>query len=97
MMSRETFSLLTFSVLAILAVNGSYQWMESHRALDSRQALLQAEKIVSGLNATSAKTLRLAKVIPPQNNQAAWRFEYSRPQGKSLTVTVKENGRASLL
>lgn len=95
-MNRETFSLLAFSLLAMVAVNGSYHWMESHQTLDSKQALSQAQKAIRHSGSAHGERLRLAKVIPPAQPNAAWRFEYKRAQGNPLTVTVQENGHASL-
>jgi hypothetical protein len=96
-MSRDTLYLLAFSLLAIAAMNGSYQWLDSHQTMDSRQALWQAQKMLSQLNPDHLKTLKLTTILPPQATHASWFFEYKNRDGKPVLIQVQENGQASVL
>jgi hypothetical protein len=96
-MCRDTLSLLAFSLLAITAINGSYQWLDSHQTLDSRQALWQAQKIITQLNPVNGKKLKLTTITPPQTTHAPWCLEYKNRDGMSVLIQVQENGQASVL
>ncbi|WP_373531802.1 hypothetical protein [Vampirovibrio sp.] len=96
-MNRDTLSLLAFSLLAMAAINGSYQWLDSHQTLNSQQALNQAEKMVSILQTTHGQSLKLNAVIPPRTTNESWRFEYQNKNGKRVLIKVQENGQASIL
>jgi hypothetical protein len=96
-MSRDTLSLLAFSLLALAAINGSYQWLDTHHTLDSAQALRQAQKMIIQLHPANEKKLKLTTVIPPQTTHAPWRFEYKNKAGASVLIQVQENGQASVL
>lgn len=95
-MSRDTLFLCVFSLLATASVISSYQWMDQHPKLDSRQAIHQAQKLLTKRYPTHSK-LQLINVSPPNQKQTGWLLSFRKKQGGTLQVRVQENGQSSLI
>lgn len=93
-MSRETFSLLFFSLLAVVGVSASYQWMETHRTLDAQQAWRQVRPVIQQLSQTENTRLRLAQMTSPTAENSNWDFEFHTPLRQKIHVWVAANGTA---
>lgn len=95
-MSRDTFLLCVFSLLAIASVISSYQWLDRNTGLDSRQAIYQAKKMI-GHSSFANTPLRLVSVSPASPKQAGWLLSFKKAQGGQIRVLVRENGKTSLI
>ena len=91
-MSRETFSLLFFSLLAMLGVSASFHWMETHSTLESQQALRQAKPVIQHLSQEKSTPLRLAQMTPPSSANGDWQIELQTPTRKEIQLLVQANG-----
>ncbi len=91
-MSRETFSLLFFSLLAVVGVSASFHWMETHSTLDAQQALRQAKPVIQHLSQEKSTPLRLAQMTPPSNANSNWQIELQTPARKKVNILVQGNG-----
>lgn len=93
-MSRETFSLLVFSVLAIVGVNASYQWMEAHSTLDAGEAWRNVRPVVQHLGQQKKTALRLTQMTAPTSANSHWDFEFQTASRQKVHILVRENGTA---
>jgi hypothetical protein len=91
-MSRETFSLLFFSVLASVAVSVSYQWMETHSTLDAQQALRQVRSAAQHLSQEKKSSLRLTQMTAPTGANSHWDFEFQTASREKVHILVRRNG-----
>ncbi|WP_303674384.1 hypothetical protein [Vampirovibrio chlorellavorus] len=93
-MSRETVSLLVFSVLAIVGVTASYQWMEAHSTLDAGEAWRQVRPAAQHLSQQKKSSLRLTQMTPPTGANTNWDFEFHTASRQKVHILVRENGTA---